>query len=278
MRLAASIAVFLITASLARAWHDEASVQIERINRRIADAPGDAGLYLERAELYRQEAVWARALADCDRAVELDPEVRGAELLRARVRLARGAPRAAHVHVERHLATNPTDIPAILVRAEIEAALGRPAAAIRDYDRAIELSEAPPPDWYLARADQGFARGPRFADETLAALDGAAERLGYVPTLQERALELELGYGRIDQALRRVDRLIERAPPKESWLCRRGEILLAAQRTEEALEAFTQALSHLSRRPARRLATPALVALRERITRGLRAARSAPPQ
>jgi predicted negative regulator of RcsB-dependent stress response len=68
--------------------------------------------------------------------------------------------------------------------------------------------------------------------------------------LQLYALELELGQKNNDAALARLDTIIERAARKESWLARRGDILLTSGRPAEAQKSFESSLAAIKLLPS----------------------------
>src|SRR2546428_1170647 len=94
--------VFLLIERVAIA-HGDLHERIAALSEQIADAPGNARLYLQRAELHRQHEDWTAALADCDKAAELDPGITDVDLLRGRTLLECGQPREALPVLERFL-------------------------------------------------------------------------------------------------------------------------------------------------------------------------------
>ena len=68
-----------------------------------------------------------------------------------------------------------------------------------------------------------------------------------------------------DGALVRVDKVAERSPRKETWLSRRGEILVQAGRLNEARLAYESALAALHALPPTRRNVPAMQELSKRI-------------
>jgi tetratricopeptide (TPR) repeat protein len=230
--------------------HDGLHDQIEQVTRRIAETPGDGALYLKRGELYRLHGEWDRALADLDRASRLAPGLAAVEFARGRTLLEAGRPAEARAALDRFLAHAPAHVEALLTRARARAALGEHAGAAADYTRALELMPRPEPDVYLERA-RALAAADR-VEEAVRGLDEGIARLGPLVTLELCAVDLERRLGRVDAALARVDLLASRSPRKETWLARRGEILDAAGRADEARAAFAAALDAIRALPADR--------------------------
>ena len=147
-----------------------------------------------------------------------------------------------------------------VLRGRVLVELGRPLAASADYDRALELFDSenvrPDPAYYLERARALTAAGNR--EEALRGLVEGLERWGAPITMQLLAIELELGLGRHDAALERVERIAAAANRQETWLVRRGEILENAGRTTEARAAYIAALRAIDALPVGRRGNQAM--------------------
>jgi hypothetical protein len=149
------------------------------------------------------------------------------------------------------------------VRARARAALHQASAADADFARALTLN--PLPELYIERARLLAAFGPGGIAHALQALDDGIFRLGPIVTLELEAIDLEVGLGRYDAAIARVDHAAARTARKEEWLARRGAILERAGRRADAYTAYQAALTALSALPAWTQQTPASVALRTRL-------------
>jgi predicted negative regulator of RcsB-dependent stress response len=77
------------------------------------------------------------------------------------------------------------------------------------------------------------------------------------------AIDLELQRSNFVGALERVDTLAAQSARKETWLKRRGEILIQAGRPQEAREAFQQALAALRSLPPSRRNVPAMMEMEQ---------------
>jgi predicted Zn-dependent protease len=137
--------------------------------------------------------------------------------------------------------------------------------ASRDYTLAIAASPEPGPELFIERAQALSNEGPEYTAEALHALDEGVKRLGQLVTLQLLAIDLEMKQKNFDGALARLDQVAEKSPRKESWLVRRGEILIQAGRPDEAKKAFQSALAALESLPPTRRNVPAMLELQRRI-------------
>jgi predicted negative regulator of RcsB-dependent stress response len=96
-------------------------------------------------------------------------------------------------------------------------------------------------------------------------LDDGIKKLGPLVTLELCAVDIEVKDKQYDAALARLDLLAAKSPRKESWLARRGDILLQAGKTEEARKAFQTALDAMETLPPARRNVPAMLELQTRL-------------
>lgn len=232
--------------SAARA-HGDLDLQIRVVSEEIAVEPS-AALYLKRGGLHHEHEDYARALEDYDRAEQLEPTLDALWFARGRTLFKFGRLAPARAALDTFLARTPYHAEAFLLRARVLSRQGEYAAALRDFDRNLELVAEPLPECFLERAQARVALGDKAG--ALAGLDAGLRRLGNLVTLQNAAIALDLSLGHHDAALARVDRVLAGLERKESWLVRRGEILEAAGRTDEARHAYHDALSSIDRLPA----------------------------
>lgn len=258
-----------LLASFASA-HDGVHEQIAEVTVRIKRAPLDATLYLKRGELYRLHQDWRRAVADYDRAARLQPALAVVDLARGKMLFEAGRPQAAKVALDRFLSSQPSHVEALTTRARVFVKLRRRVEAGQDFTQAIRLTSAPQPELYIERA-QAIADDPGSSNtvEALRGLDEGLTKLGPLVTLQLCAVDLELRRKDYDAALARLDTVAAQSPRKETWLARRGEILLLAGRKLEAREAFAGALAALESLPMHSRRTRTVADLEARLRTAL---------
>ncbi|MFJ7204112.1 tetratricopeptide repeat protein [Streptomyces sp. NPDC098789] len=227
-----------------------------------------------RGREHRNSGQDARALADYDRALDLDPGALRAHYGRGTTHLLAGRyeralvdlthfverdPAAAHGWVERgrclhHLGrdeeavadldrallTTPEDPWALCFRGQAHLALGRTERAVADFDAAVARS----PDDGSIRAWRGAAMHAlgRY-EEALAHLDRwLEERPRSVWGLAQRAGTLA-SLGRFEDALADLGTALELRPDAPWLLVRRGHLLRRTRRHPEALADFDAALA-----------------------------------
>ena len=251
--------------------HGPQHEQILEIDALISRQSDNAELLLRRADLYRLDGDGDRALADLDAAEKLSPSLDTISWVRARVFLSRAQPAAALPHLDRWLEIHPRHEGALAARALARDQTDDPPGAVEDYSRAINATPTPNPDLFLARARAQRRIGPEFLRDALRGLDEGIARTGSVVVLQMEAMDVEMALGRTEEALVRLDSMLQRAARKESWYARRAELLEQAHRQPEAREAWQHSLTTCLALPVRlreARSTQALEArARERLSR-----------
>lgn len=234
--------------------HQDVAEQIAALDRLLEARPDEAALYLRRGELYRIHGDWASAERDYLRARGLDAGLAAVEFCLGRLKLESADPESALEHLDRYLELRPADAKALLVRGRALVALGRHLAAADDFTAALAHAGEgfSQPEVYLERARALMAAGPDNVERALQGLDEGIDKLGEPVTLQLYAVDLEVGARRYDAALRRLDRLAAGSVRKEPWLLRKGAILEAAGRPDEAREVYTQAADAIAALPPAR--------------------------
>lgn len=248
---------------------DEVEARVEAAS---AERPDDPAVHLRHAVVHRRRGRWHAAVAAYVRAAELGADRDEVDSALAQVLLRAGDPLAAERHAEAVLARRPDLAMALLTRARIRKALGRDAAAGEDFGRAVQMLPRPEPALVVEAMQQLLAGGD--ADAALTVGDAAMRKLGVVVTIQLPAIEIERRCSRFDQALARIDELLEQSPRHVQWLALRGEILDDAGRAGEAADVYRGVLALIADLPVQRRAAR-IVALESRLRARLAAGRDA---
>ena len=230
--------------------HGDLHDRIVEITAQIARQPANADLIFKRAELNRQHEDWPAALADYAKVDAITPGLPGVHFGRGSILLAQGKTAAAIAALDLGLAAAPENVEALATRARAHVALGDVDAAVADYDRALSLAPRPEPDHYLERANALAGAKPPRLDEAALGLEAAMTRLGAIPSLGLTLCDIEVRRGNFDAALALNDKLRARLKRQESWLERRGDILLTAGRKAEGADAIKEALALVEALPA----------------------------
>ena len=249
--------------------HEGLPEQIAAITAKIKRDPKNASLYLQRGELYRLHGKWNRADADYQHALRLQPALSIVNLARGNMLLESRRYRQAKVALDRFLSQQPEHVEAYISRARVLAKLGARQDAARDYTKALDLTSNPEPELYIERA-KVLAADERYLQDALRGLDDGIVRFGPLVTLQLAAIDLEMRRGDYDAALKRLDLITAQSERKETWLVRRGEILNAAGRNEEARAAFNAALVAIESLPPHRRQSRTITTLQLRARAALK--------
>lgn len=245
----------------------------------LEKSPRDPALYLQRAMLERERGDWDAAAASYTTAAEFGADRDITDIALATVFLEAGLQKTALARVNIALDRNADNAVAVFARARIHAQGSEHTAAAADYSRAVTLLEHPEPglvleamnaQMFAAQPDAVVSEGGMAADSSasnadssdllrvqqitsaLAIADVAIAKLGVVPTIQSRAIELETELERYAFAIARIDTMLAQAPRHEVWISQRGDLLMAYGKPEEAVQSYARALALIDERPAGR--------------------------
>ena len=270
-RFPSSLSVLLVLLSVAlfaaiARGHGDRHEHLARLDAKIEADPNSVSHLLERAAAHRRLGHHQASLADLDRVVVLSPDNHQVHFLRGLTHLRGGEFDEAEAALRRYLASVPESASGHLALAETLSAEGRHLAAAGQYTLAIAAQPTPIPEHYLARAKAYRAAGKPHLGLAVEGLDEGMAVMGPLITLQRLAIEIEHVRGNHAGAIARIDRVLAKAPRKETWLVNKGRILASAGRQAEALDTFRLARAALESLPPRIRSSPAMVALGETIS------------
>ncbi|HEX7897824.1 MAG TPA: tetratricopeptide repeat protein [Planctomycetota bacterium] len=252
--------------------HGSLDEQLAMMDRLVEASPDHPRHRLRRGELRRAHAEEHRgdpaafrkdveaAELDFARALELAPGFHDVLLARGRLRLEAGRAADARADLDVFCREVPEHPGGHLFRGRALARLARRAEAAEAFTRAIALSPSPGPEIFLERAT--VAANP---EEALAGLEEGRRRLGDLVTLDLAALDVEVELGRLDDALARCARWVERPGRCEEWQWRRAQLLRKSGCPAEARAACEAGLASLETLPPSRRGTPAVRDLEARL-------------
>jgi predicted Zn-dependent protease len=227
----------------------------------VAKDPSDPGLRLELASLYGRHGELKLALQNLDKVDALAPGKFPTDLFRAEAFLVARDFAKAKQALDRQIAAHPESGPSWLLRARAQRELGQHAASLVDYREALKRTSAPEPDLVEEVAGALAADGQK--EEAAQVLAAGIERLGKIPSLMLRALDLEIETKNFDAALVRIEQARRDAPRPEPWMARRAVVLAQAGRTEESRAAWKALLEHLDSLPDHDRSSRAMVEFRK---------------
>jgi predicted Zn-dependent protease len=247
--------------------HGDLSDRIAELRKEVAQHPGDGERQLTLAGTLSQNGDFAAALAVLDGLEQTAPGKFCTGKLRGSVLLALNRPGEARTALDRFLAQYPGDSAAVLYRARALTALSLTEAGLTDYREALHCAAAPEPDLFQEVSTAMAAAGCQ--DEALAVLNQGLKALGPIPSLTQRALDLEVTLKRFDAALARVEEMQRKAPRPEQWMAKRAAILTSAGRINESRETWQTLISHLETLPPAARGSNAMCRMAEEARHGL---------
>jgi predicted Zn-dependent protease len=247
--------------------HEGLHEQIAAVTRQIASSPRNAGLYLQRGELYRLHGEWALAATDYDRAERLDAKLDTVLLARGTLLLDSGRASAAIAPLQRYARAHADDPRGSIALGRALVKSGRALEGAAELAKATARATPPDPDLVLEQANAlVLAKRPQ---EAVRILDAMMARFGSLVTLQLAAIDIETSAGNYDAALQRIDNAVDASVRKETWLARRGDVLAKAGRPAEARLAYKAALAALDTLPPARRRSRAVTELEQRLEQEL---------
>jgi len=246
--LAAVIALSLLLQAVSVFGHEGLHELIDAQKKKVEKAPSDPALRFELASLYSSHGELEVALKNLDRVDALAPGKFQTDLLRSEAFLVVGDFKKAKEALDRQIASHPENPKGWLLRARAERHFGQDKTSLADFREALKRTPSPEPDLIQEVADALATRG--FPGEAAQVLAAGIARLGHIPSLVLRALDLEIVTKNFDGALRLVAEMQKDAPRPEPWMARRATILAQAGRTEESRAAWKALSDHLASLPA----------------------------
>ena len=243
---------------------DDVLEALETINRRLADTPKDPALLVQRSQLYTLRAQYDLAVADLNQADQLGglPTL---QYEKAKLFLTAGWNETGLEHANKYVAANPNDYQGYLVRARLLAKLNRYPESADDYFRVMEKNRDTTLEIFIEGAKAVTTEDGAHLSQALKMLEQGISRIGPVVTLQTAALEAELRQNQWDAALARVDKITAAMPRKDSWIAKRGDILVKAGRYDEARKTYQQALDAIQKLNANQRRHPDTVNLEKQL-------------
>lgn len=241
--------------------------RIAYLTAAVEKKPSDPLLHFELANLRGMHGDLHLALRNLDRVDALAPGKFLTDLLRGQAWLVAGEFARAKEALDRQLISHPECTHAWLLRARAERQLGQDAASLADYRETLKRTPSPEPDLVQEVADALSTQG--LQEEAARVLAGGIEKLGKIPSLVLRALELEIAMKDFEAALRRIEEARRNAPRPEPWMARRAAVLAQAGRIEDSRAAWKALTEHLASLPERERTSHAMTQLTEEADQAL---------
>jgi tetratricopeptide (TPR) repeat protein len=224
-------AVILVGDCLA---HPDLLVQIEVLDERLEEDPGDVDLLLQRGDLYRRHEDYASADRDFKAARETDPDHQLLDFYQGRLLFETGSPEAAKIPVERYLKATPDHAKAWILMGKINLSLSEFTPAADDFGQAITHSQAASPDLYRLKTWSEVAAGRDYWPAALATVDTGLQRFITEVSLLGAGTDISLAAGKPETAKRYLSAIPPGLLRLTQWANRAG--LLACLETGDPVQ------------------------------------------
>lgn len=234
---------------------------------KIAASPDDPALHVRRAEIFLEHGDWQAALADAELAARKGEAESALGLLRANALRAGGKLQAARPLLDEFVRAHPAHAAALIARARLLRQLGESEPSLNDYRAALKAAGTAEPEWIVETAEALAAAN--HSDEAMRLLADGIAKLGQVPQLMVKTIDLDLMARRFDSALARIDAASKVMPRPEPWLARRASALAQAGRIAESRAAWLQLRRRLLGLPDAERASHSMMLLLEQANTAL---------
>jgi predicted Zn-dependent protease len=252
--------------------HGSFHERVEALTTSLRERPDDPTLLFQMAALNFEHGDWEMTLVQLTRIDEVAPGKVATDLLRGQALAAGGKLEAARTRLTAFLAAHPGHAVALAARAKVVSELGDPQQAAADSTAALAATRNPEPEDYFTTTNFLVAAGR--SAEAVRVLDAGLAKLGQIPGLCERAIELELTLGHPDAAVARADARLTAAPEalRPPLMAARASVLARAGRPAEARAAWQALRECLATLPPLDRASHAMLRLAEQANQALTAA------
>lgn len=240
-----------------------------KVDERLTEKPEDGGLWFKRAVLEFEHEDYAAAAVDFTKAEQFAPGEYPVLWWQGRILELQGKLPEGKAAMDRHLEKSPNHWEALASRARIQMKLEANTEALSDFRSALANCPDVKPD-LIQEVAQALASNDR-VDEAVAVLEAGMEKVGQIPSLQFKLLEIEVEADRFDKALFRLDAIESSASRKEPWMEKRAVILALAGSIAQSQAAWRALIGHLKSLPPAERDSRAMTLLAERAHQALAA-------
>jgi len=212
---------------------------IADFNKALELNPNDSGTYLNRGNVKHAKGLYNEAITDFTKAIELDPKSELIYTNRANTYSALGLHDEAIADCTKAILMNPKHANAFYNRGNAKHAKGLHDKAIEDFNKAIELD----PKFSMAFANRGGAKLAMGLHE--AAIVDYNKAIELSPKLAKTYCNrgiAKLGKGLLDDAIADFDKAIERDPSFAQAYCSRGTARHSQGLHDKAIADFCKAI------------------------------------
>ena len=254
--------------------HGTHSSLMTKVDARLAERPEDGGLWYQRAMLEFEHKEYAAAAVDFEKTEKFAPGEFAVLWWQGRILEAQGKLQEGKATLDRYLEKVPTHWGALASRARIQTKLGANAEALNDFRTALKHCPNAEPDLVAEVATALATNG--CTDEAVTVLEAGIRRIGPIPALQLKLLEVDENAERFDAALERIDSFRKSAVRPEPWMQKRASILARAGRVSQSRIAWMALVAHLNSLPPAERESHAMILMAEHAQQALKVLAAVP--
>jgi tetratricopeptide (TPR) repeat protein len=246
----------LMAVCVQTAAHGTVGNRMDDVNHALEHDPKDAKLYLKRGRIHQEKQAWDKALADYERALQLDRKLHEVVYWKGMLHFERAEYGIAEQQFKKYIGLSDSPQGHIAL-GELYLQTARPELSARHYDQSVRLDVNPAPVLYLkrARALQQAQPAPLSAgylNAIVAGIDEGIARHGELATYLEFLVGLYEANGDYARALATIERLHGKLRSTPAWQLVRAELLLKAGDKESAAAAYQAAITAVEQLPDHR--------------------------
>lgn len=244
------IALLILPAASAVA-HGPIHESIKRVTKKIKQEPKNASLYIERGQYYQVDENFDLALNDFLTARALDPEIKMIDYHCGKLFAEHKYPATAKRFADRFLGYNQEHVAGLMLRASIYVQLKQDSLAIIDYEKGINNTNTPKPEYFIDISKAFIAADSTNFKSALQWLEKGEEYLGFNITLKSYAYDLAMDRKQHAKAVEIVDTVLPKLNRKETWLYKKGMALESGNNHRIAKEVYQETISNIRNLPRR---------------------------
>lgn len=247
--------------------HGNLHEQIEELTAQIEEQPDNAVLYVQRGLLHRSHGTYMEAVTDLQKALTLDETLEVVYIHLSQAYLQKEVADSALLHINHYLVSDPQNPTALMTKGDAYQQLGNSELAAVTYEKAIVLKgdKAKVQD-YISWANATAETNPQLA---LQCLEQGMQKFGPLITLQELALQFEIKNALYENAIQRIDKIMQPLQRKETWLVRKAEVFELSQQPQAAKATYHEAQKAIQQLKPRLQNTDVVKALSKKIEESL---------
>ncbi len=246
--------------------HGDLDLRIKEMSNQIASDPLNQDLYLNRGELYLLHEEFLKARLDFAFCLDHKPDNIRVLLGMSKSLLYLNSPDSALQYVDRALALEENNLPALELKGNVLSRLGKYCAAAHTLEQLISLAERPSPALFLeASKDWQSCSENGSSQKEIHLLEEGIKRIGSIGVIQQQLVSAYRLSGRYEEAIQLQSSIIEQSNLKIRPYFERAQLYIEMHSPEKAIEDFIMSLSLIDQLPVQKKSLASIENIRNEI-------------